>query len=70
MLMSFLRHMGIALSTSVSYVIAYFLLTYKLKKKHGIENIRKITTEAGIALLILDQVGFRTESITKDQRLK
>ena len=47
-----LKHMGIALSTSISYVIAYGLLTYNIKKKHDIQNIWKITIEGGISLLI------------------
>ena len=48
---SFLQHKGIALSTSISYVIAYFLLANSLKKKHGVENIHKITLEAGTSVL-------------------
>lgn len=47
----FLQHMGIALSTSVSYCIAYFLLTRSLKKKHGIEGTGRITAEGGISLI-------------------
>lgn len=48
----FIKHMGIALSTSISYVIAYFLLTRALKKKHRIQNIRHVTVEGGLSLLI------------------
>lgn len=48
----FIRHMGIALSTSVSYIIAYFLLAQSLKKNHGISNIGRITKEGGISLLL------------------
>ncbi len=48
----FLRHMGIALSTSVSYVIAYFLLAHAMRKRHGVRCVRRITPEAGISLLL------------------
>ena len=47
-----LKHMGIALSTSISYVIAYGLLTYNIKKKHGIQNIWRLAIEGGLSLLI------------------
>ena len=48
----FIQHKGIALSTSVSYIIAFFLLTRSLKKKHGIDNIGEITKEGGLSLLL------------------
>ncbi len=48
----FIQHIGIALSTSVSYIIAYFLLTRSLKKKHGVDSIREITKEGGLSLLL------------------
>jgi putative peptidoglycan lipid II flippase len=47
----YIKHMGIALSTSVSYGIAYFLLTRSLKKKHGIEGMGKITAEGCLSLI-------------------
>lgn len=46
-----LRHMGIALSTSFSYVISYFLLLHCLKK-HGTENTGRITAECAVSLLL------------------
>lgn len=48
----FLQHKGIALSTSISYIIAYFLLANSLKKRHGVGSVRKITIEAGISIVI------------------
>ncbi|MBO4649750.1 MAG: murein biosynthesis integral membrane protein MurJ [Clostridiales bacterium] len=48
----FLQHKGIALSTSISYLIAYFMLTHSLKKKHGVANINKITFEGTISLVL------------------
>ena len=48
----FLAHKGIALSTSISYVIAYFLLLHSLKKKHGIDNLNAVTRESGAALAL------------------
>ena len=50
--------MGIALSTSVSYLIAYFLLTSAIKKKHNIADINKITQEGGYSLLFSIIPGF------------
>lgn len=46
----FIKHMGIALSTSISYLIAYFLLIHSLRKKHGIQDIGCITIEGLITL--------------------
>lgn len=48
----YIKHMGIAISTSVSYVIAYALLAQSLKRKHGIAEVKKITEEAIASLLI------------------
>ena len=42
----------VALSTSVSYVIAYFLLAHAMRKRHGVRCVRRITPEAGISLLL------------------
>ncbi len=48
----FIRHMGIALSTSVSYIIAYSLLTRALKTKHEVTNVGRITKEGIMSLLL------------------
>lgn len=61
----FLRHIGIALSTSVSLIMAYFLLGALLKKKYSFHCINKITIdmfrEIGMALVagIITFVVFR-----------
>ena len=47
-----LKHIGIALSTSVAYVIAYVLLTNCISEKHGINHMRTITVEGLLALLV------------------
>lgn len=36
------KHMGIAMSTSISYINAYMLLAYYLRKKHKIKSVKDI----------------------------
>ncbi len=48
----FLQHKGIALSTSVSFIIAYFLLVRSLKKKHQVDCVDKITAEGMFSLIM------------------
>lgn len=42
----YLKHMGIALSTSISYLIALILLAVLLMKKHKISSVPQITIDA------------------------
>lgn len=46
------RHIGIALSTSISAVIAYVLLTYFLYKKYNMKSIKKICKNMLMGMLI------------------
>ena len=39
---NYLKHIGIALSTSISYLIALILLALLLQKRHGIKSIKKM----------------------------
>lgn len=48
----FFAHKGIALSTSISYLVAYFLLLNALKHKHDLQSIDEITREALSSLTI------------------
>lgn len=42
----YFRHMGIALSTSISYLIAFILLAIILKRKHNVSCVNKIIIDA------------------------
>lgn len=48
---TWLKHIGIALSTSISYLIALILLTIVLLNKHGIKSVKKINVFALINCL-------------------
>ena len=54
----FLQHRGIALSTSISFFISYFMLADRIKKKHGVTVTREILIESGIALLFSAGAAF------------
>lgn len=45
-------HIGIALSTSISNLIAYIILAVIARKKHSISCIRRLNCEGGLALLL------------------
>lgn len=49
------RHIGIAMSTSISFMIAYILLAYFLRKKYGLTSVKSITRGmvSGILLSII-----------------
>lgn len=48
----YLAHMGIALSTSLSFIMSYILLMYFLKSKHAMNNLGNITREGLFALFL------------------
>lgn len=47
----FIQHMGIALSTSISYLISYVLLSNRLRKQ-GVDEVKMITHEGIIAFAL------------------
>lgn len=46
------RHIGIAMSTSISLMIAYLLLAYFLEKKYGLTSVQSITRGMVMGILI------------------
>lgn len=48
------KHMGIAMSTSISYIIAYILLAYCLQKKYQIKSVKDISK--GVIVNVISSV--------------
>ena len=46
------KHAGIAMSTSISYAIAYMLLSYCLQKKHQIKSVKEISKGMVINIIL------------------